>query len=198
MSDSEEETKRYVVPLAVLMAIFGVTKAMISEYGKAGMPNDGRNRYDLVACVRWWLARKQAEIDRQLEGLDWKDQEVRLKRAKADRQEMDNAVARGELLKSTDVTEQYGRLVAAYRARTLALGANLAPRVLSCKSITEAKEMIDKETWAALNELSRDAEIHRDSTPDHGSAAKTDRKPVGRRKPRTKPRVKRKDRSVAD
>lgn len=198
LADSGEEKIRYVVPLRVVMAIFGVTKAMVSEYVKAGMPTPGRNKYDLVGCVRWWLARKQAEIDRQLAGLDWKDQEVRLKRAKADRQEMDNEVARGELVKAADMVEHYGRFVSAYRARTLAIGSNLAPRVLSCKTLAEAKEMIDKETWEALNELSRGMENHSDPASDDRPTAKTDRKRVGRSKPRVKSRVKRKSGVVAD
>lgn len=181
----------------MLERIFGVTQQQVSEYVKVGMPVSSRGKYDLEACVTWWVARKRAEIDSQLENLGWKEQEVRLKRAKADREEMEAAKMRGTLIEREVVLRQYGQLVSAFRARVLRIGSTVAPRAIGCTA-AQMKQMIDDEVWDALSELSRGEDVPRGTQTDSSSPTTAHGVRMGGRKPRPKSRKRIRAGAVAD
>lgn len=168
---------------------------MISEYVKAGMPIGERGRYPAAACVKWWIDRKNADLQAQLDNLDWKDQEVRLKRAKADAQEMENAKTRGELITREDVRQGYVRVATSIRNRFLAMPTRVAPRVVACRTVPEAKQLLDNEVYTILDELSRFGFVDQRGP---GTSSPADRKPVGGRKKDAKPRSKRRARKVGN
>jgi hypothetical protein len=187
---------RIWVRIGVLERIFGVTQQQISEYVKSGMPRSEYAKYDLESSVHWWLDRKRAEVDAQLEALEWKEQETRLKRAKAGQEEINLEIMRGKVRPVVEMEREYGQLVANCRARLLPIGATVAPRGIGCKDVAELKKIIDDEIWDALSELSKQddqptQENTSTSTTSHG-------KRVGRRKPRPQSRKRRGTGKVAD
>jgi len=174
--------ERIEVKSKLLERVFAVTHQQISEYAKSGMPRIAEGRYDLEACVHWWLERKRAEVESRLDNLEWKEQETRLKRAKASREEMQLEVDRGKLRPVADMEQEYGQLVANCRARLLPIGSTVAPRGIGCRTVAELKKLIDDEIWDALNELSRGHDNLRQDRKDTKATTPVKRKRVGRRK----------------
>lgn len=132
------------------------------------------------------------------------EERTRLASAQANKTELDVLVMKKELLPATDVEEVVNNMVSAFKAKILSIPPKLAP-VLSVETDTAVVDNILKESmYEALQELSNyDSEQY--SAPDDkqdsevsSTPTKADSKRVGRPKPKTKPRVKRRARSVAN
>jgi hypothetical protein len=87
----------------------------------------------------------------------------------------------------------WGDVTMVVRQRLLGLSSRLAPVVATSQSLPEIKERIDSAIYEVLNELSNPdlGRIARAEGSKRGheviqAASTTDRKPVGRRKPKTK------------
>lgn len=109
------------------------------------------------------------------------------------------------------VREIWARLVANFRARSLAIPSKLAGRMVGLDDPAVARDRIDREIREALAELSSDGNIERvmadleklpldarRSPEDGDAAAGSDGKRVVRRKPAAKSRGKRGARPVGD
>jgi hypothetical protein len=132
--------------------------------------------------------------------------------AKAEREEMQTAAMKGELLPAAGVTSAVQGAFARVRARLLALPNKAAPQIVTLKEVVPIQEKLTELVHEALAELSATAVgIEADRAgpggapgtiggdrpgsatvvagPDASAAA--DRQPVGRRKPGAKPGRKR-------
>jgi len=176
------------VSCGTLEAIFHVSQQMISEYVKAGMPRPDHGKYDLEACVMWWVDRQRAAMDKKLSELGREEQETRLKRIQAEKQELIVAQMRGEIVRVDEVNDEYGRVVAAARSRMLSMSSKLAPAVIACTSAIDAQVVIEAAVREVLQELGT-ANFAKQLPV--ASTAKPDNEPVGGRKPRPKSRGKR-------
>ena len=88
------------------------------------------------------------------EDLNPQFEKARYDKAKADAQEMANALKRGELVEVPVVEESWTNLVLAIRSGVLALGSRLAPEIVGMKTERQIKRRIDKETNDILADLS--------------------------------------------
>lgn len=147
--------EQILVPCATLERVFRVSQQMISEYVKAGMPRADRGRYDLAACTEWYLDRKRAEIEQKLDDLDWKEQDTRLKRAKARIAEMEADQLQGSVVNKEIVRNEYARVANNIRSRLLGIGGSLSPQLVGISSVQAVQKMLDDSIWNALDELSR-------------------------------------------
>jgi phage terminase Nu1 subunit (DNA packaging protein) len=187
-----------------------LTPRMVNLHVKNnGMPRISRGQYDMVKCVHWYLDFKDRQIEEARKGDETERQaRARLTKASADLKELELARERGRLLEIEVVKALWERIVVAFKTRILAIPTKLAPRLVACQDLSQAKDMLDQEVREALSELSTkkmDNRVLRNLVEsrqlDNGSgnsSAKADSKRVGRQKQDSKPGVKRRARKVAN
>lgn len=90
------------------------------------------------------------------EDLNPQFEKARYDKAKADAQEMANALKRGELIEVSEVEERWTRVVMAIRSGIMALGSRLAPELVGLKTERQMKARIDKEARVVLSDLSNE------------------------------------------
>lgn len=132
---------------------------------------------------------------------------------RAQRRKIDLQTARikAELIPRAQISEVWCRLVANFKARSLAIPSKLAGRIRGQHDTAVIHEQIEAEILEALAELASEGNIERlvaeleelpgpgDGGDEDGDAsAETDGVGVVGRKPKTKPRVKRGAGPVAD
>ena len=142
-------------PTEVIAALFGVTKARIRQLTAEGLPKAGRNRYPLVACIRWYIDYWRGRSD----GLDdlTKREKRRLLKAQADGQEIKNKVVLGELVPAAEIEESWGRIVLAIRQQMLALADRLPALLETATTAKQRREVCLREIRTVLKALARGA-----------------------------------------
>lgn len=131
--------------------VFGVTKARVRQLVKDGMPKSGRNRYPLVACVRWYISwwKNRAEItDRQVE-----KHQRRLIQAKADKAEMEVKIKRGELVHSEQVKNSALKTGVMIRTLLETIGNKVAPVLVDLDTPAAIADVINREIKQVLSKL---------------------------------------------
>lgn len=170
-----------------IAAILGVSEDTVHNYVKAGAPKLAHNQYDERLFIPWVIEQYKKRDTATLA-----EEQARLTKNKADLAELELAEKRGEVVRRADVSQKWERTASIIRARFLALPA-ITQDVVSAPTLPESQKVIEDAVWNILAELSGGGPIP-DASPD--TAPTHDRKPVGGRKPRVKPRVKRGTRKV--
>ena len=120
----------------------------IAKTGSGARPNE----YDLRQVVRWWTAR---EIQKATGG-DYNAERTRLTKEQADKEEMANAVRRGDLLEATEVGAAWDDMILAARSKMLALPTRVTPLIQATDGeFHSIKNVIDAGVREALDELSQ-------------------------------------------
>lgn len=143
-----------VLDLDGIAAIFRVTEKAVRGWVSVGLPilekgsqGGARNktRISLRAAVEWYFSEnyERLELDRQ---------RTRLAAEQADKQSLENAVTRGELLDASRIGDGVERAMVAFRERLRGLATKLAPRVNPEKP-NLARDIIAAEHDAVLNSL---------------------------------------------
>jgi phage terminase Nu1 subunit (DNA packaging protein) len=140
-----------------------ITKPRISQLVKDGMPVVGRNQYDPVRCMFWYIGKLRRSVkSRKTENEDGTSSSVeeerkRLLREQADAAAMDNAVKRGELVEIGDVEKRVTDMLVNLKARIGAVPARVAPKVVGETNRVLVQGTISKEINTALSELGEGA-----------------------------------------
>jgi phage terminase Nu1 subunit (DNA packaging protein) len=143
--------------VAQLAIVLNVTPGRISQLAQAGIiPRPERGKCDLVAAVQGYVKYLQARAEgRGVEPTALHEERTRLLKAQAEHKELEVAALHRSLLPFNEVVSAWEQLVAAFRARCLALPPKLAPQL---GVIHERKRIHDNtltaEIRAALEELS--------------------------------------------
>lgn len=180
---------------ADLMELFDVSRQTISNFVDQGMPKVEENTFDLAACVRWLLARKDRERQELIQNLGLEHQETRLKKAQADLKEIELAKEVATLVPVDLVEREWDRLYSVTKTHLLSLPSKIAVQVRAAKDIPETKSIMEEEIRQALYELSstkgnpgspKHTKADKKAAPVLGApgetAVKAHSKPVGRRK----------------
>lgn len=155
---------------------FGVLKA-----GAKGSGNGAT--VDLTVLIPWYLEENALDVAK-----------TRLASSQADKHEMENALRRGELLEVAVVEHEWSDLVAAFRAKMLAVPSKLAPQLTNVADARIVASLIGGEINEALSDLAGDSGHSRGKgarTANGRAAEAADGKPVGRRRAAAKQRIKR-------
>lgn len=190
----------YRPTLSEVAALIGKSSRWVSELRANGaLPADGATLKEFTEA---WAKHRAGEG--KIKKSD--DATTRLITAQADMAEMKAAQLRLSLLPREEVTSAVQSAFARVRAKLLSLPAKSAPIVVSMKSAVPIQEKLTELVHEALAELATTSiavEENADAPGDGGSkpsagggggglvarndaAAKTDGKPVGRRKPPAK------------
>ena len=149
-----------------LANLFGLTGQWINQLTRDGVikrrDTPAGKRYNVVESVRaytQYLRDKAANRadrgipeDKELEKFD---AEVRIKRAKAEIAELEAQEVQGIMHRSEDVAAMTEDLIYTVRDSLLALPGRLAVDVAGASTAAEAAEIIKREVYAVMKELSQ-------------------------------------------
>jgi phage terminase Nu1 subunit (DNA packaging protein) len=79
---------------------------------------------------------------------------TRLRRAQADKTELEVREYRGELHRAEDVEDVWTEMLSNFRARILAVPTKLAPQILGIEDLKEMQKALKDAVYEALQELS--------------------------------------------
>lgn len=156
---AEEGTGKWITS-AELGIIIGKTDRSIQALAKTGVisckKERGRNLYDLYTVIQEYIAylakskgkKNSSKEEQKL------DEEVRLKRAKADMAELELDELRGVMHRSDDVEAAFNALIFEVRNMLMAMPGRIALDVVKAETPAEASALIARECADMLNDLS--------------------------------------------
>ncbi|GEA17753.1 hypothetical protein [Moorella sp. E306M] len=138
-----------------LAEILGLTDRRIRQLEQAGIISKlSRGKFDLAASVKQYIAWIKASSTESDEELDLKKEKTLLTRANRQKVELELQIMRGELHRSEDVRRVMNDMLGAFRARCLAIPTKAAPRLQGQTDLAVIQDIIKKEVYEALMELS--------------------------------------------
>lgn len=149
-----------------------ITKPRITQLAKEGMPIVGRNQYDPVRCMYWYLGKlRRAVKSRQTENEDGsrsstEQERKRLLRFQGDQAEVEAAKARGEAMSVADHERILADLVQETKARVRAVGPRIAADLVGETSRTMIQARLEKAHDEALIALSAVVPRYTPKPPD--------------------------------
>lgn len=149
-----------VSPL-VLAKLFGVTDRYIQKLAKEGViPKAERGKYDLARCVQAYVKYLQDRAfgkDPSVAGLT--DARGRLVAAKAEREALELAVLKGQLVQIDDVIPAIEQEYTRCRQRLLSIPTKAAPQVAHMTNPGQVAEYLKQAISEALSELVSDTTL---------------------------------------
>lgn len=138
---------------------FGVSTARISQLRVQGLPGQTNGKFDLLKCFRWYVNFLQNALAHRSvpEGGSGHRgiMEARRRKLQADAEvrELELAKLRRELIAAPDVERRWIEIASTIRARLLAVGSRIAPRIVGEADRSRIERQIDGEIRQALTEL---------------------------------------------
>lgn len=167
-------------PVSTIAKLFHLTERRVQQLAKGGViPRAERGKYELAGCVQGYVKYLQAcAYGMGVEPTELHAERTRLLKAQADKMEIEVAKIEGALIPADQVVLAWQQLVAAARAKFLALPSRLAPQLAGNHDIQAIKEAITEAVREALEELSRFrlADISKTSDPPGGIGSQAARR----------------------
>lgn len=146
----------------MIAQVFGITTRRVQQLFKEGViPGEKRNnalRFDLQSTCKAYIqhlrdeaaAKNPSDEDLEKQRLE---EEVRLKRAKAEQEELKLEELKGNLHRSSDVEEAINGLVYSTRSNLMALPGRLAKDAYGAKSEAEVSQIVKREVELIMSDL---------------------------------------------
>jgi phage terminase Nu1 subunit (DNA packaging protein) len=155
LSDKELKGTTFVVSTKEIAEILGFSKRRIGQLEKEGaLVKIGHGKYDLKASVQRYIEYIKAQAEKTDEELDLTKEKTLLTRANRQKVELELQIMRGELHRSEDVRRVMNNMLGAFRSRVLAIPSKTAPQLLAQTDLAIVQDIIKKEVYEALQELS--------------------------------------------
>ncbi|MFH0351042.1 MAG: hypothetical protein ACHBMF_03785 [Chromatiales bacterium] len=144
-------------PVEAISKLLNLTPRRIQQLVREGViPRPERGKYDLIRTIRGYVKYLQERAEgRGVEPTDLHGERTRLLKAQADKTELEIDERMGALLPAERIIAVWEQLVAAFRAKCLALPSKLAPLLRGKDAVQDIKEIIAAGVREALEELSR-------------------------------------------
>lgn len=137
-----------VVNQKQIASIHGVTtrtiRAWVRDHNFPERKTDEGLMYRVPDTISWRITREA--------GTDYQAERTRLTKEQADKAAIDNAVARGELIATTEVAREWASIASNVRQRVLSVPRKVAPHCVG-RSQLEIEREIDAELKGILREL---------------------------------------------
>ncbi len=153
------ENNEKIIDSSELAKILGITARTVQILAGQGVitcqKTGKKNRYNLYTAVHEYIEYYAKKAGKKISSFEERklDEEIRLKRAKADMAEMELEEIRGSLHAAEDVENATTDLVMCIRSALLTLPGMLAVDVAETTSAAEASEIIKKAVCDILEEL---------------------------------------------
>jgi phage terminase Nu1 subunit (DNA packaging protein) len=138
---------------ADLARCFGVDRAMVTRWKKAGMP-ENKGLFSLPECIRWRLDREAEAVAPKSttpEGEKWL---TRFRRERARSARLERLAKQGKLLPREDLLPEWVQVYGEFRQACLSL-ENKLPPLVEGKGQEDIRQVIRSHTRAMLTALSR-------------------------------------------
>jgi phage terminase Nu1 subunit (DNA packaging protein) len=149
---------RRLANIAAIAERLKLTPRRIQQLVGEGLPRVTRGKYDVDEVLDWYIAKLEkqlaGETDENGAAAKRYNEELRLLSARADEQELELALRRGELVAIGDVEKEMTDLVATTKARILTVPARVAPDILGEQSRVMVQAKLEKALKEALEHLS--------------------------------------------
>ncbi len=123
-----------------LCELLGISRTRITQMVKEGMPKQARGKYDLKACVQWYL-------DKRLTGgsktADLNDARKKLYESQREKTDLETARIRRQLIPAEEVAHAIHELTSIYAAQLEGVGGRLAGELAG---ITEEGRILERLT----------------------------------------------------
>lgn len=154
-------------------------------------PQDVNGQYPARDFGEWVKRRNLSglTIGRDGETYDLEAERARLAKEQADKTAMENEEKRGRLVDAEKVAAWWVQIVTNAKTKLLAIPTKAAPLVLGCKSLAQAKDVLEKLIHESLTELSAanpSAVAGGEGAASVETAAAPDGEPVGRSRKKAK------------
>lgn len=142
--------------------VLGITPRRVQQLVKEGMPTVKRGKYNLIACVQWYIRywQQRAEAKGSPDDTDsLANAKLRQARADARLSEIELAQAEGRLLPLDEYEKELGGVCERIRGVLSTIPSKYMGRIQLARSDLEAQavgESIRDETLAALQSTGRD------------------------------------------
>lgn len=155
LSNQGLKKKTIEVSTSEIAEIFGLSDRRIRQLEKEeALVKISRGKYDLKASVQRYIAFIKEQAEKTEEELDLTKEKTLLTRANRQKVELELQIMRGELHRSEDVRRVMNNMLSAFRARVLAIPSKISPRLLAQTDLAVVQDIIKKEVYEALQELS--------------------------------------------
>lgn len=179
----------------------GITGQALSFWKVESIKRGSRNFYDIRVLIKYMQERDME--DNNGKG-SLPQQRTRLVKLQADKQSLEIKKLQGELVPAKDVIDHWGKLLGAFRAKVLVIPSKAALVALNATSLEDVEDHLEYFLIEALMELSGDGmpdeykTVRQTSKASIKASSKDDGKRVGGSVSKTKPRSKRRARTVAN
>lgn len=155
MAEEKNQHQR-VVSTAEISEILGLTDRRIQQLLKDGtISRIDRGKFDLPKTIQQyiaWSGMKKEQKNEQTD--DYKREKALLVRANRQKAELELQTMCREPHHSDDVKREINNMVAVFRTRTLMVPEEVAPQVAGKTELPIIQEIIKKEVYETLTELS--------------------------------------------
>ncbi len=199
------ESKTVTYKVGLIARLLNISERRVQQLAKDGIiPKPSHGKYDLIPCVQGYIKYLQNCITgNQTAAIDSNLERARLLKAKADKTEIEVNTLKGRLIATDEMERMWCAMLAAFRAKMLALPSKSAQLVAPLNNHHDIRRVLTDQVHEALSELAQyDTEriINPDPQMPSGSesAAAADSEPVGGSLPPPKQRGKRRTRQMED
>jgi len=98
VGSAERPGERFIASRDQLATILGLAPVTVNKLANEGMPRASHGRYDVAACVQWYVATWRARVDDAKAGGGDTSERKRYDAARADRAELDLKERKGQLV----------------------------------------------------------------------------------------------------
>jgi phage terminase Nu1 subunit (DNA packaging protein) len=170
-----------------LARIFEITEHYVNALVKAGLPQAAYGKYELGACMLWYLKFLKNKLnsrryldDEEIAQLE-REERLKLVRAEAGLKELELARERGEFAAVADFEKMVTEMVVTTKARILALPARISAQLVGEDPVA-IRNCLEKELTESLSALNakgfkraRGADGKENQNGSSGSTGKSER-----------------------
>lgn len=175
--------------------LIGVTARRLRQIAQAddGPPQDANGQYPAREFGEWMKRRHLSGLTVGEDGkvYDLEAERARLAKEQADKTAMENEEKRGRLIDAEKAAGWWVQIITNAKTKILAIPTKAAPLVLGCKSLAQAKDVLEKLIHESLTELSATNPVTvagGEGAASVETAAAPDSEPVGRSRKKAKSR----------
>ncbi|KZL88702.1 hypothetical protein [Clostridium magnum] len=154
-----EDVESVVVSSTVLADLFGLTTRRIRMLADEGViQKTSRGRYNLQENIKSYIVYLKASQDLKEKTadneIDPDKERALLTRRQREKLDLEIAAMRGQMHLSSDVERVMNDMLANFRAKLIAMPTKVAPILIARTDISEIQEILQKEFFEVLQELS--------------------------------------------
>lgn len=154
-----DEIDSLIVGTSVICEAFSLSPRRVREIAQEGIIERVKNgAYELLPTVKRYITYLRTKAETKTDGkvteADYIIEKTMHERAKRKISELELAQMQGKLHDSADIEREMTKMLAAFRAKILAIPSKLAPQLIAQSEISVIESILETEVYNALSELS--------------------------------------------